>query len=60
LIHQDFLKQIGATYFQTNRGGDITYHGPGQIVGYPIIDLEKFKIALKDYIYKLEEAIIMA
>lgn len=58
LIHQEFLKQINATYFQTNRGGDITYHGPGQIVGYPILDLEKFGIALKDYIYKLEEAII--
>lgn len=58
LIHEDFLKQIQASYFQTNRGGDITYHGPGQIVGYPIIDLEKFNIALKDYIYKLEESII--
>jgi len=58
LIHDELLKQIGATYFQTNRGGDITYHGPGQIVGYPIIDLEKFKIPLRDYIYKLEESII--
>lgn len=58
LIHEELLKQIGATYFQTNRGGDITYHGPGQIVGYPIIDLEKFKIPLRDYIYKLEESII--
>lgn len=58
LIHQEFLKQINATYFQTNRGGDITYHGPGQLVGYPILDLEKFGIALKDYIFTLEEAII--
>jgi lipoyl(octanoyl) transferase len=58
LIHEDLLKQIKATYFQTNRGGDITYHGPGQLVGYPIIDLEKFKIPLRDYIYKLEESII--
>lgn len=58
LIHADFLKQINATYFQTNRGGDITYHGPGQIVGYPILDLDKFGVKLKDYIYKLEEAII--
>ncbi len=58
LIKQDFLKQINATYFQTNRGGDITYHGPGQIVGYPILDLEQFDIALKNYIFKLEEAII--
>lgn len=58
LIQADFLKQIKATYYQTNRGGDITYHGPGQIVGYPILDLEKFGVALKDYIYNLEEAII--
>ncbi|MFA6403760.1 MAG: lipoyl(octanoyl) transferase LipB [Salinivirgaceae bacterium] len=59
LINQDFLKQINATYFQTNRGGDITYHGPGQLVGYPILDLEQFGVALKDYIFKLEEAIIL-
>lgn len=58
LIHDDLLKQIKATYFQTNRGGDITYHGPGQLVGYPIIDLEIFKIPLRDYIFKLEESII--
>lgn len=58
LIHDELLKQIKASYFQTNRGGDITYHGPGQIVGYPIIDLEAFKIPLRDYIYKLEESII--
>jgi len=59
LINNDFLKQIKATYFQTNRGGDITYHGPGQLVGYPILDLEQFGVALKDYIFKLEEAIIL-
>lgn len=58
LIHKEFLEQINATYFQTNRGGDITYHGPGQLVGYPILDLDQFGVALKDYIYKLEEAII--
>ncbi|MDP4186131.1 MAG: lipoyl(octanoyl) transferase LipB, partial [Bacteroidota bacterium] len=40
------------------RGGDITYHGPGQIVGYPILDLEHFNIYLKEYIHKLEESII--
>ncbi len=60
LIHQEFLEQIQATYVLTNRGGDITYHGPGQIVGYPIIDLEMFKIPLKEYIYKLEESIILS
>lgn len=44
---------------RTNRGGDITYHGPGQIVGYPIFDLETFHIGLKEYIYKVEEAVIL-
>lgn len=58
LINSQLLEQINATYFNTNRGGDITYHGPGQIVGYPVIDLELFKIPLKDYINKLEQSII--
>ncbi len=53
------LKAKDAKFFKTNRGGDITYHGPGQIVGYPIFDLEKIKIGLKEYIYRLEEVIIM-
>jgi lipoyl(octanoyl) transferase len=59
LISEPFLKQINATFFQTNRGGDITYHGPGQIVAYPIFDLEAFGVSLKDYIHLLEEAIIL-
>ena len=58
LINEEFLKKIGATYFHTNRGGDITYHGHGQLVGYPIIDIENHKLSLKGYIYNLEEAII--
>ncbi len=58
LIRQEFLKRINATYFKTNRGGDITYHGPGQIVGYPILDLELLGIGLKQYIAKLEASII--
>jgi len=58
LIRADFLKKINATYFKTNRGGDITYHGPGQIVGYPIVDLEDLGIGLKQYISLMEEAII--
>jgi len=58
LINGDFLKKIDATYYRTNRGGDITYHGPGQIVGYPILDLGTLGIGLKDYIKLLEEAII--
>jgi len=58
LIREDFLKKIEATYFKTNRGGDITYHGPGQIVGYPIVDLESMGIGLKQYITLLEDAIV--
>lgn len=60
LITESYLKQIGAGFYKINRGGDITYHGPGQIVGYPIIDLSKLKIGIKEYIYKLEESIILA
>ena len=58
LIHKDFLAKISATYYKTNRGGDITYHGPGQIVGYPIVDLDDLGIGLKQYIHLMEEAII--
>jgi len=58
LINDDFLKKINASYFKSNRGGDITYHGPGQIVGYPIFDLEQFGFQVKAYIEKLEQAII--
>ena len=60
LISEPFLKQINATYYKTNRGGDITYHGPGQLVGYPIIDLEKFGMGVREYIEKLEESIIQS
>jgi lipoyl(octanoyl) transferase len=52
------LQANGASFYRIDRGGDITYHGPGQIVGYPIFDLEVIKIGLKDYIFKLEDAII--
>jgi lipoyl(octanoyl) transferase len=58
LINDQFLKQINATYYKINRGGDITYHGPGQIVGYPIFDLEQMQLSIKSYIDKLEEVII--
>ncbi len=58
LINKDFLDKIDATFYKINRGGDITYHGPGQIVGYPIIDLEQLGIGIKDYVFKLEEVII--
>lgn len=53
------LKAIDASYYHINRGGDITYHGPGQIVGYPIIDLEQFTTDLHVYLRSLEEAIIL-
>jgi lipoyl(octanoyl) transferase len=58
LINEDFLKRIDASYYQSNRGGDITYHGPGQIVGYPVFNLEKMKIGVKEYIHRIEETII--
>jgi lipoyl(octanoyl) transferase len=58
LISDDLLHQIGAKFYKINRGGDITYHGPGQIVGYPILDLETIQLGIKDYIYLLEESVI--
>ena len=58
LIHGEFLKKIDATFYKINRGGDITYHGPGQLVGYPIIDLEHYNIGVREYIEKMEDAII--
>jgi lipoyl(octanoyl) transferase len=58
LIDYIQLQARDAKFFKTDRGGDITYHGPGQIVGYPIFDLENINISLKEYIYRLEEAVI--
>ncbi|MCK9422336.1 MAG: lipoyl(octanoyl) transferase LipB [Bacteroidales bacterium] len=58
LVTENMLKNINAEFYRVNRGGDITYHGPGQIVGYPIIDLERFGLHYKGYISKLEETII--
>jgi lipoyl(octanoyl) transferase len=58
LIKKENLSEISATYYPINRGGDITYHGPGQIVGYPIIDLENFFTDIHLYMRKLEEAVI--
>lgn len=52
------LKAKDASFYKIDRGGDITYHGPGQLVGYPIFDLDVIKIGLKEYIYRLEETII--
>lgn len=58
LVKKDQLHSISATYHQTNRGGDITYHGPGQIVGYPVIDMENFFTDIHKYMRFLEEAVI--
>ncbi|MDR2906421.1 MAG: lipoyl(octanoyl) transferase LipB [Bacteroidales bacterium] len=58
LVNDEFLKKIHASYYHIERGGDITYHGPGQIVGYPILDLEQLNLSLKEYVYQIEEAII--
>jgi len=58
LINEAFLKKINTTFYRIDRGGDITYHGPGQLVGYPILDLDNHGSSLKGYIYKLEESII--
>ncbi len=58
LLNEEQLKQKGISFFKSNRGGDITFHGPGQIVGYPIIDLEEFKPDIRWYMRSLEEVII--
>lgn len=59
LVNETQLKEIGASYYPINRGGDITYHGPGQIVGYPILDLEQFFTDIHRYLRTLEEAVIL-
>ncbi|MFL0125138.1 lipoyl(octanoyl) transferase LipB, partial [Tenacibaculum maritimum] len=59
LLNEEQLRQKGATFYKINRGGDITYHGPGQIVGYPILDLENFFTDIHKYLRLLEEAIIL-
>jgi lipoyl(octanoyl) transferase len=58
LIPDDVLNSINAAFYKIDRGGDITYHGPGQLVGYPIFDLTVFGMGIRDYIHNLEQAII--
>lgn len=58
LVSDDFLKKINATFYKVNRGGDITYHGYGQLVMYPILDLENFFTDIHKYVRYLEEVII--
>lgn len=59
LIRKEDLYKIDAAFYHINRGGDITYHGPGQIVGYPVIDLENFFTDIHQYMRLLEESVIM-
>lgn len=59
LLNQAQLESRGATFHKINRGGDITYHGPGQLVGYPILDLENFFTDIHKYLRFLEEVIIL-
>ena len=59
LINEESLKTRGVAFYKINRGGDITYHGPGQIVGYPILDLDNFFTDIHKYLRFLEEAIIL-
>ena len=58
LLSTQRLASLGVQLYHIKRGGDITYHGPGQIVMYPIIDLEQHHIGLKDYVWRLEESVI--
>lgn len=58
LVSQDVLRHRGISFYHTNRGGDITYHGPGQITGYPVFDLEPLHLGLRAYIDALEEIVI--
>lgn len=58
LINNDFIKGINASFYKINRGGDVTYHGPGQVVGYPIIALDSMAIKIREYVWMLEESVI--
>lgn len=58
LANEQFLQKINATFHHINRGGDITYHGPGQIVGYPSLDLDSLGLTLRTYIETVEESVI--
>src|SRR5574344_770362 len=58
LVSKDFLDKINAKVYHINRGGDITYHGYGQIVGYPIIDLDYYSLSIRTYIYTIEQMVI--
>ncbi|KNF07539.1 lipoyl(octanoyl) transferase LipB [Gottschalkia purinilytica] len=58
LVSEEYLKSQNADIVKIGRGGDVTYHGPGQIVGYPIVNIKDLKLGIKDFVYKLEELFI--
>jgi lipoyl(octanoyl) transferase len=60
LLNSTQLAEKQISFYRTNRGGDITFHGPGQLVGYPVLDLENFGMGLRQYIYSMEESVIRA
>ncbi|MDF2890113.1 MAG: lipB [Clostridia bacterium] len=55
---KEYLETMGVDVIHTNRGGDVTYHGPGQIVGYPIVSIKDLKMGIRDFVYNLEEIFI--
>jgi lipoyl(octanoyl) transferase len=58
LLNKEMLQKVEASFYKIERGGDITYHGPGQLVGYPVFDLDSLKISIKDFVYGIEEILI--
>jgi len=58
LVSEEYLKEQGASVFEVSRGGDVTYHGPGQVVGYPIMDLDGFGKDIRKFVFNIEEVII--
>ena len=58
LFSEDYLKEHDVDLVEINRGGDVTYHGPGQLVGYPIVNIKRQKLGIKDFVYKLEQILI--
>lgn len=58
LLSEEQLSSVGATLYHIDRGGDITFHGPGQLVCYPILNLEEYALGLKEYVHLMEEAVI--
>ncbi len=58
LLNEEMLKEKGISFYKIERGGDITYHGPGQLVGYPVFDLDSLNISIKDFVFNIEETLI--